>query len=333
MKKSQLKEIIKKILKEVQDNNVKQMGQPIPPPTQDDLDVDQHDADQDYKQQTNQFVREESEADKVENDPDYLPPEERRERDRAFASWKRSRGNDDSGYDLNDPKHPSYGERMADKADRAKDDAKYHGLDETKALSGMKEAPTKGDNTQMKSDDKSITSTAEPKEKKEGKKLPVVKKPAQPKKVNEVLAQLVKEVVDEYRVKGALGKNNPNRTAPIKNIGKNYKKVEPKAPVVSPDGTVEEPEEIDAGSGLTFTFVEPSGKKTDLDSDLPWYSPNQLNTYLEKEVMPYTGNLSVTLDPTVPQLLAKIAKEEIPYKDFLLKYDHQTKTVKMTATK
>lgn len=50
---------------------------------------------------------------------------------------------------------------------------KARSLDETKGLSGMKKSPEKADNTQMKATDKSITSTAEPKGKDEGKKLPV----------------------------------------------------------------------------------------------------------------------------------------------------------------
>lgn len=46
-------------------------------------------------------------------------------------------------------------------------------LAEAKGLSGNTKASTKRPNTQMKSDDKVITSTDKPKEKKEGKKLPV----------------------------------------------------------------------------------------------------------------------------------------------------------------
>jgi hypothetical protein len=48
-----------------------------------------------------------------------------------------------------------------------------HDIDESKGLSGFKEVPNAEDNTQMGKDDKSITSTDKPVEKKEGKKLPV----------------------------------------------------------------------------------------------------------------------------------------------------------------
>lgn len=50
------------------------------------------------------------------------------------------------------------------------------GLDEVHGASTMKKSPDKKDNTQMGYEDKTITSTSSPKEKKEGKKLPVVQK-------------------------------------------------------------------------------------------------------------------------------------------------------------
>lgn len=83
-------------------------------------------------------------------------------------------------------------------------------------LSGFKKAPDEKDNTQMSADDKSITSTAEPTEKEESKKLPVVKKPATPQIVKEDILEMIKEAVDEYRTKGALGATNAARTAPLK---------------------------------------------------------------------------------------------------------------------
>ena len=127
---------------------------------------------------------------------------------RALQGWKahksQTSGEDDSGYDLNDPKHPTYAERMADRADIARDEKKYAGLDESKedkittpikddirnvkpkalssaskesgpakGTSGLKDSPEKEENTQMGKDDKSVTSTSSPKEKKETKKLPV----------------------------------------------------------------------------------------------------------------------------------------------------------------
>lgn len=168
-------------------------------------------------------------------------------------------------------------------------------------LSGFKKSPESKENTQMGVDDKTLTSTTEPSEKEESKKLPVVKKPAAPEIVKEErnylddmqrelnsaikagdaekilyyhnalkerptavasfdkqfkgswayetwkkkyekqidalkkkfppqtsaiaestlslkdeISALIKEAVDEYRTKGALGANNAARTAPLK---------------------------------------------------------------------------------------------------------------------
>lgn len=101
---------------------------------------------------------------------------------------------EDSGYDLNDPKHPSWGDRNADKYDRNRtsqrdergeedqmlglnhDDSEPMFEDAKLGVSSMKKASNKKDNTQMGYTDKSITSTDSPKEKTEGKKLPIIKK-------------------------------------------------------------------------------------------------------------------------------------------------------------
>lgn len=61
----------------------------------------------------------------------------------------------------------------------------------------MKPAKLPQNNTQMKSGDKTITSTAAPKEKAEGKKLPVVKKPATPTVSKESLKESVIRMIRE----------------------------------------------------------------------------------------------------------------------------------------
>lgn len=66
--------------------------------------------------------------------------------------------------------------------------AKQAQMNETKGLSGMKKAPESTEHTEKVADSKDLTGPA-PKEKEEGKKLPVVKKPANPKIVNEVLGE------------------------------------------------------------------------------------------------------------------------------------------------
>ena len=71
----------------------------------------------------------------------------------------------------------------------------------TEKTEAMKKAALPQDNTQMKAHDKSITSTAEPKEKAESKKLPVVKKPATPtvskESLKESIIKMIREELEE----------------------------------------------------------------------------------------------------------------------------------------
>ena len=71
----------------------------------------------------------------------------------------------------------------------------------TEKTGAMKKAVLPQDNTQMKAHDKSVTSTSEPKEKTESKKLPVVKKPATPtvakESLKESIIKMIREELDE----------------------------------------------------------------------------------------------------------------------------------------
>ncbi len=308
---------------------------------------------------------------------------------------------DDAGYDLNDPKHPTWSDRMADKADMYRsqrrdepgeddmmlgnthddrENVQDDGLFEDKKFgaSSMKKSSDKKENTQMGSDDKNITSTSSPKEKKEGKKLPVVKKKSNTEtdhvkakestsSLKEEIVQMIRESLEEMartpvaydgkRLTGSIsndlrrkdpksptgyslasdyklksGKVVPAGTpvdAP-KNTGANYVKAAPKPKKVGAEEPVAEPVQDD--SGFTFTFVDPSGESHELDSELPWYSPKQLNSYLESEVMAHTGDLAAKLDSGVTNLLnnIKMKPETVQSKDFTLKYDRGSKSVKVS---
>lgn len=70
---------------------------------------------------------------------------------------------------------------------------------ESKGLSGMKKASDSSEHTEKVADSKDLTGPA-PKEKQEGKKLPVVKKPANPQKVGslkEEILKMIREEIDE----------------------------------------------------------------------------------------------------------------------------------------
>jgi hypothetical protein len=87
--------------------------------------------------------------------------------------------------------------------------AKKARLNETKGLSGFKKAKESTEHTENVADSKSLTPTSEPKEQKEGKKLPVVKKPANPQKVGNIkeeILQMIREEISEMsRAKGSVG--------------------------------------------------------------------------------------------------------------------------------
>lgn len=84
--------------------------------------------------------------------------------------------------------------------------AKRKQLSESKGMSGMKKSPESTDHTEKIADSKDLTGSA-PKEKTEGKKLPVVKKPANPKvgSIKEEILQMIREEIDEMaRTAGAV---------------------------------------------------------------------------------------------------------------------------------
>lgn len=85
--------------------------------------------------------------------------------------------------------------------------AKQERLAEAKGLSGYKKSPESTEHTENVADSKDLTGGA-PKEKKEGKKLPVVKKPATPQKVGslkEEIVEMIREAISEMaRTAGAV---------------------------------------------------------------------------------------------------------------------------------
>ncbi len=114
-------------------------------------------------------------------------------------------------------------------------------LDETRGLSGFKKAKESTEHTENVADAKSLTPTSEPKEKEEGKKLPVVKKPANPQKVGSIkeeILQMIREEIEEIRVKGAVGNKfkaeDPN--SPTGWVIKGHKTIPDGTPTEAPKG-------------------------------------------------------------------------------------------------
>lgn len=135
--------------------------------------------------------------------------------------------------------------------------AKRAQLNETKGLSGMKKSAESTEHTEKVAASKDLTGPA-PKEKQEGKKLPVVKKPANPKTVGslkEEILNMIREEIDEMaRVKGAVGNKFKveDPSSPTGWVVKGHKTIPDGTPVEGPKGNVNRPnkdvEDIESGS-------------------------------------------------------------------------------------
>jgi hypothetical protein len=115
-------------------------------------------------------------------------------------------------------------------------------LDESKGLSGFKKSGESTEHTEKVADSKSLTPNSEPKEKEEGKKLPVVKKPSAPQKVGsikeDILSMIREEIEEMARVKGAVGSKfkveDPN--SPTGWVVKGHKTIPDGTPTEAPKG-------------------------------------------------------------------------------------------------
>jgi hypothetical protein len=72
-------------------------------------------------------------------------------------------------------------------------------LEESKGLSGFKKTSDSVEHTEKIATDKNLTANSEPKEKQEGKKLPVVKKPATPSVMKEDIVAMIREELEKHR--------------------------------------------------------------------------------------------------------------------------------------
>ena len=119
--------------------------------------------------------------------------------------------------------------------------AKQAELNETKGLSGMKKAPESTEHTEKVADSKDLTGPA-PKEKEEGKKLPVVKKPANPQKVGNIkedILKMIREEIDEMaRTAGSIGSKYKvaDPSSPTGWVVKGHKTIPDGTPTEAPKG-------------------------------------------------------------------------------------------------
>ena len=118
-------------------------------------------------------------------------------------------------------------------------------IDETKGLSGFKKSKDSNDHTENVASSKDLTGKG-PVEKQEGKKLPVVKKPATPQKVGSIkeeILEMIREAIDEsdieeIRVKGAVGSKfkAQDASSPTGWVVKGHKTIPDGTPTEAPKG-------------------------------------------------------------------------------------------------
>ena len=72
-------------------------------------------------------------------------------------------------------------------------------LEESKGLSGFKKTTDSVEHTEKIATEKNLTANSEPKEKAEGKKLPVVKKPSTPSVMKEDVVAMIREELEKHR--------------------------------------------------------------------------------------------------------------------------------------
>ena len=196
-------------------------------------------------------------------------------------------------------------------------------LAETKGLSGFKKTSDKVEHTEDIADSKNLTSNSEPKEKSEGKKLPVVKKPATPStgaSLKEEILGMVREALEQHRIDemprtaGAISSKFKKEVSPGNWVVSGHPSIPDGTPTDAPKGPYV-PKGI-AGMGrpkkgaepavagkataasvpLIVSAVMPDGKSVQLDYDFINNTWPAAKKYIEKEVM---SELPNALDPNV----------------------------------
>ena len=196
-------------------------------------------------------------------------------------------------------------------------------LSETKGLSGFKKTSDKVEHTEDIADSKNLTSNSEPKEKSEGKKLPVVKKPATPStgaSLKEEILGMVREALEQHRIDemprtaGAISSKFKKEVSPGNWVVSGHPSIPDGTPTDAPKGPYV-PKGI-AGMGrpkkgaepavagkataasvpLIVSAVMPDGKSVQLDYDFINNTWPAAKKYIEQEVM---SELPDALDPNV----------------------------------
>jgi len=195
--------------------------------------------------------------------------------------------------------------------------ARQQKLEESKGLSGFKKTSDSVEHTEKIATEKNLTANSEPREKEEGKKLPVVKKPATPSVMKEDVVAMIREELEKHRTDEMSRTSASIRDGVAYGIGNKFKVEDKNSPTgwsikghpnpeLYPDGMPTEapkgpyvPKGIAGmgrppkGSGdqstdavqLDVSAVMPNGKTIELDYDFINNTWPSAKKYIEQEVM------------------------------------------------
>ena len=108
--------------------------------------------------------------------------------------------------------------------------ARQQKLEESKGLSGFKKTSDSVEHTEKIATEKNLTANSEPKEKEEGKKLPVVKKPATPSVMKEDIVSMIREELEKHRTDEMSRTPASIRDGIAYGIGNKFKVEDPASP-------------------------------------------------------------------------------------------------------
>lgn len=183
-----------------------------------------------------------------------------------------------------------------------------------KGLSGFKKSKESTEHTEKVADSKDLTGGA-PIEKEEGKKLPVVKKPANPQKVGNIkeeILQMIREEIEEMaRVKGAIGSKYKvkDSSSPTGWSVKGHKNIPDGTPTEAPKGGAQP-------SGMVSTPTKPATDKAavvrteDAVENILKFKPNATEKEIADELATQSSEETpLSLDATVIANAIAKAKE------------------------
>ena len=180
-------------------------------------------------------------------------------------------------------------------------------------------------NVGVKKSEEDLTTSFHPKT--AAKKLPGCKTLSSSKIAEEIVA-LIKESVEEYRTKGALGQHNPNRKLPVKATGLNYQAKNPrKTDLVNPESPI--------GLNVYLATFDDIKKAELLDFDFLNNTQGRARQYLETEVMATVPDaLTAKISPEVYVAIEKAKENDLDGKltpqnnTIVLWYDKATKQLR-----